>query len=42
MLSTEQIEAYREQGYLKVEGLFASAEVEELAAEMVRIIEQWG
>ncbi|MDE2734184.1 MAG: phytanoyl-CoA dioxygenase family protein, partial [Gemmatimonadota bacterium] len=42
MLSKEQIEQYREQGYLKVPQLFTPEEAEELASEMVRVIEQWG
>lgn len=42
MLSKAQIEEYHEQGYLKVERLFSLAEAEELASEMVRVIEQWG
>ena len=39
MLSKEQIAQYHEQGYLKVEELFSPSESEELAAEMVRVIE---
>ena len=42
MLSKEQIAQYHEQGYLKVEELFSPSESEELAAEMVRVIEGWG
>ena len=42
MLSNEQVAQYREQGYLKVPQLFASEDTEELASEMVRVIEQWG
>ena len=42
MLSEEQVSEYREQGYLKVEQLFTPEEAEELASEMVRVIEQWG
>ncbi len=42
MLTEEQIEAYHREGYLRVEGLFTDEEIEELASEMVRIIEQWG
>ena len=42
MLSQEQIESYQDNGYLKVEGLVSSAETTELAADMVRIIEEWG
>ena len=42
MLSKAQIEGYHEQGYLKVERLFSLVEAEELASEMVRVIEQWG
>lgn len=34
MLNEEQVEAYRENGYLKVEGLFSCEEVEELEGEM--------
>ena len=42
MLTQEQIAAYRQDGYLKVEGLFATDELEELRAEMERVIDQWG
>ena len=42
MLSQEQIDAYRRDGYVKVEGLFSPDETAELGAEMVRIIEEWG
>ena len=42
MLTPEQIDAYRHDGYVKVEGLFSVAELAELAADMVRIIEEWG
>ena len=42
MLSKEQVAQYREQGYLKVPQLFTPEETEELASEMVRVIEQWG
>jgi phytanoyl-CoA hydroxylase len=42
MLSPDQIDAYHRDGFVKVEGLFSSAEVEELAGDMVAIIEQWG
>ena len=42
MLSPERIEAYHQNGFVKVEGLFSESEVEELAGDMVAIIEQWG
>ena len=42
MLSQEQINFYHENGYLKIEGLFSTAESAELAADMVSIIEEWG
>ena len=42
MLSKEQVAHYREQGYLKIPQLFTPEETEELASEMVRVIEQWG
>ena len=42
MLSKKQIAEYHEQGYLKVEEFFSPAEAEELASEMVRVIEGWG
>ena len=42
MLSKEQVAQYREQGYLKIPQLFTPEETEELASEMVRVIEQWG
>ena len=42
MLSTEQVEFYRQNGYLKVESLFTAEEIEELGSEMVRVIENWG
>ena len=40
MLSQGQVDAYNRDGFVKVEGLFS--EVEELAGDMVAIIEQWG
>ena len=42
MLTEDQIEAYHRDGYLKVGGLFSAAESAGLAADMVRIIEEWG
>ena len=42
MLNHEQIEAYERDGFVKVEGWFAAREVDELATDMVAIIEQWG
>ncbi len=42
MLSAEQVEFYRQNGYLKVESLFTADEIEELGSEMVRVIENWG
>ena len=42
MLNHEQIAAYEQDGFVKVEGLFSAPEVDELATDMVAIIEQWG
>ena len=42
MLTQEQVEFYHENGYLKVEQLFTTEETEELASEMVQIINNWG
>ena len=42
MLTQEQIAAYHQDGYIKVEGLFTPKEVEVLGSEMVRIIGEWG
>ncbi len=42
MLTQEQIQAYQDEGYLKVEGLFSPEETEELGSEMIRIINEWG
>ena len=42
MLTQEQIKAYNEHGYVKVEGLFTPEEVEELGSEMIQIIGDWG
>ena len=42
MLTQEQIDFYRENGYLKCEALFTPEETAELGSEMVRIIENWG
>ncbi|MEE2657585.1 MAG: phytanoyl-CoA dioxygenase family protein [Candidatus Latescibacterota bacterium] len=42
MLSKDQIESYRHNGFVKVESLFSRKEVSELADDMVRIIEEWG
>ena len=42
MLTREQIDFYRENGYLKCEALFTPEETAELGSEMVRIIENWG
>ena len=42
MLTQEQINAYNEDGYVKVEGLFTPDEVEELGSEMIQIIGDWG
>ena len=38
MLDREQIEAYHRDGYLHVKQLFTPEETEELASEMVRVI----
>ena len=42
MLTQDQIEAYNRDGYVRVKGLFSATESAELAADMVRIIEEWG
>ena len=42
MLTQDQIDAYHHDGFVKVEGLFSAAESADLAADMVRIIEEWG
>ena len=42
MLTRDQIDHYHRHGFVKVEGLFSPQETEELAADMVRIIEEWG
>ena len=42
MLDREQIEAYHRDGYLHVKQLFTPEETEELASEMVRVINEWG
>ena len=42
MLTQEQVEFYHENGYLKVDQLFAPTETKELASEMVQIINNWG
>ncbi|MBT7099275.1 hypothetical protein HN937_17990, partial [Candidatus Poribacteria bacterium] len=42
MVTPEQVQQYREEGYVKVEGLFSPDEVGELGSEMVRIINEWG
>ena len=42
MLTADQIEHYREEGYVKVEGLYTPEEVKELGDDMNRIIETWG
>ena len=36
MLTQEQIRAYNEDGYVKVEALFTPEEVEELGSEMIQ------
>ncbi len=41
MLTEKQVEAYKQDGYLKVEGLFTSEEVKELNSEMNLIIDDW-
>jgi phytanoyl-CoA hydroxylase len=42
MLTQEQIDSYHADGFVRVEGLFSTDETDELAADMVRIIEEWG
>ena len=39
MLTEKQVEAYKQDGYLKVEGLFTPEEVKELNSEMNLIID---
>ena len=41
MLTEKQVEAYKRDGYLRVEGLFRQEEVKELNSEMNLIIEDW-
>ncbi|NKB71353.1 MAG: hypothetical protein GKR89_30125 [Candidatus Latescibacteria bacterium] len=41
MLTREQVEAYKRDGYVKVEGLFEAGQVETLGAEMDWIIGEW-
>ena len=41
MLTEKQVEAYKRDGYLRVEGLFTQEEVKELNSEMNLIIEDW-
>ncbi len=41
MLSQDQVANYQSNGYLKVEGLFSQAEVEELNGEMNWLIDEW-
>ena len=42
MLTEKQVEAYKRDGHVKVEGVFTPVEVEELKSEMIRIIDEWG
>jgi phytanoyl-CoA hydroxylase len=42
MLTDEQIQHYKEEGYVKVEQLFSPDEVQELGDDMNCIIETWG
>ena len=42
MLTQDQIDAYHRDGYVKVKGLFTADQSAGLAADMVRIIEEWG
>ena len=41
MLTEKQVEAYKQDGYLRVEGLFTQEEVKALNSEMNLIIEDW-
>ena len=41
MLTEKQVEAYKQDGYLKVEGLFRPEEVEALESHLNSIIEDW-
>ena len=42
MVTPEQVKQYREEGYVKAEGLFSPAETQELGSELIRIISEWG
>ena len=42
MLTKEQVDAYHQDGYIKVEGLFPPKEAKELGSEMEQIIDAWG
>lgn len=42
MLKKEEIDAYNRDGFLNVKDLFTDEETEQLATDMIRIIEQWG
>ncbi|MBI2192796.1 MAG: phytanoyl-CoA dioxygenase family protein [Planctomycetes bacterium] len=42
MLTKKQVDAYRRDGYVKVERLFKPKEVEQLRTDMDRIIQEWG
>ena len=41
MLTEKQVEAYKQDSYLNVEGLFTSEAVKELNSEMNLIIKDW-
>ena len=41
MLTKEQVEDFNRDGYVKAEGVFTPAEVEDLNSEMKWIIEEW-
>ncbi len=42
MLTTTEIKAYHEDGFLKVNRLFTPEETEDLGTDMIRIISEWG
>ena len=41
MLTAEQVEAYREEGYLRVSNIFTDEELRELSEDMDRIVDDW-
>jgi phytanoyl-CoA hydroxylase len=41
MLSREQVESYREKGYLRIPGIFDAGKVEELRSDLDRLLQDW-